>query len=278
MSVLLRWGETGLADRPWRRTRDPWGILVAETMLQQTQVRRVVDRWPRFLARFPDPSVCAAATVGDVVREWEGLGYNRRAVSLHGAATLVVEQHGGTVPSDLDSLLALPGVGPYTARAVRAFAFEQPAAVVDTNVGRVLARLAGHRLGGSEAQDLADSLAPDGHPWAWNQSIMEFGATVCTKRAPGCGSCILVGSCAWAGRGDDPAVGSAAVGGPQPRFEGSDRQLRGRLVDALRRGPVAVDDVAAVVGCADPRRISEVVRTLVADGLAVENGSRLTLP
>lgn len=278
VTPLLRWGEANLADRPWRRSRDPWEILVAETMLQQTQVGRVVERWQPFLDQFPDPTICAAAPAGAMVKAWKGLGYNRRALALHGAATLIVDRHDGSVPRDLDALLALPGVGPYTARAVRAFAFEETAAVVDTNVGRVLARLVGRSLGARDAQELADSLAPVDRPWMWNQAIMEFGATVCTKRAPTCATCVLAESCAWRGRGADPAVGSAGVGGPQPRFEGSDRQMRGRLVDALRGGPVPVDEVGFVVDCADRRRVEAVVRSLVDDGLAVLDGRCLTLP
>ena len=267
-----------MRDLPWRRTREPWTILVSETMLQQTQVGRVVDRLPRFLERFPTPEACAAAAAGDVVDEWAGLGYNRRPLNLHRAATAMVERHGGRVPERLDDLLALPGVGPYTARAVRAFAFEQPAAVVDTNIGRVLARLGGGPLTPKQVQQRADALADPDEVWLWNQSIMEFGALICTKRSPGCGDCPLRRFCAWQGVGDDPAIGSAAVSGPQARFEGSDRQLRGRLVDALRAGPVARRDVAAVTGAEDQNRATRIVDGLVRDGLAVEDGGSLRLP
>ena len=127
-------GRSALRDLPWRRTRDPWAVLVAETMLQQTQVARVVPRWHAFLGRFPDVRTCAAARVGDVVDEWAGLGYNRRAVQLHAGAVAVCEDHGGEIPADLDALRSLPGIGAYTARAVLAFAFERDVAVVDTNV------------------------------------------------------------------------------------------------------------------------------------------------
>lgn len=276
--TVLAWGETTLRDLPWRRTRDPWTILVSETMLQQTQVARVVDRLPRFLERFPTPTVCAAAPAGDVVDEWAGLGYNRRPLSLHRAAGAMVERHGGRVPERLEDLLALPGVGPYTARAVRAFAHEMPAAVVDTNIGRVLARWDGERHTPKGVQARAEELAPDDRPWLWNQSIMELGALICTKRAPKCEACPVAEWCGWRGQGEDPAVGSAAVSTPQARFEGSDRQLRGRLVDALRSGPVERIAVPARIDETDAERVERIVAGLLRDGLAVEDGDSLRLP
>ena len=275
-AALTEWAETAMRDLPWRRTRDPWAILVAEMMLQQTQVSRVRERWTAFLERYPDPAACAAAPRAELVREWAGLGYNRRAVALHEAATAIVERHGGEVPADLDHLLELSGVGPYTARAVRAFAFEKPAAVVDTNVGRVLARWVGERLRPAEAQTLADALVPDDGVWRWNQAVMELGALVCTGRAPACGRCPVRQRCRWRGQGDDPARGSAGVPGRQSRFEGSDRQARGRLVDALRAGPVDSADLAEVAGVAD-ERLARVVDALVADGLARRRPGGLAL-
>ena len=276
---LLDWGRPRLRDLPWRRTREPWPVLVAEVMLQQTQVDRVVPRWERFLDRFPDPAACAGAPVGDVLREWSGLGYNRRAVNLHRCATRVVALHAGLVPADLDALLALPGVGPYTARAVLAFAFEVEAAVVDTNVARVLARRAGHRLSAGEAQALADGAAPPGQAWAWNQVLLDLGAVVCRAREPRCGECPVADGCAWRGMGPDPANGSAGVGGRQPRFEGSDRQGRGRLVSALSDGPVPADRLAEVMGWPDdPERAGRVAAGVRADGLAVRCGSGYRLP
>jgi len=207
---LLGWFAERGRDLPWRETRDPWAILVSESMLQQTQVARVIERWPRFLERFPTPTACADRPVGDVIDEWAGLGYNRRAVSLHRAAAAMRDQHEGAVPSELDELLALPGIGPYTARAVRAFAFELDDGVVDTNIGRVLARVAGRRLTPREAQLLADELVPAGHGWEWNQAIMELGALVC-RPTPSCDECPVQGDCSWRGEGSDPATGSAAV-------------------------------------------------------------------
>ena len=223
--------------------------------------------------------------VGEVVSAWAGLGYNRRAVNLHRAATTVVDRHGGRVPGTVEELQALPGVGAYTARAVVAFAFEGRAAVVDTNAARVLARaVAGRRLAAREAQALADDLVPQGGSWAWNQAVLDLGATLCTSGAPRCRDCPLAaaGHCAWAeaGRPDpDPALGTAAASGRQSAFAGSDRQGRGRLVDALRRGPVANDRLATVAGWPDdPARAARVAATLVADGLAADAGDHLTLP
>jgi A/G-specific adenine glycosylase len=281
---LLEWSAETRRDLPWRRTRDPWAILVSELMLQQTQVARVVPRYEAFLDRFPTAMVCAAATVGEVITMWSGLGYNRRAVNLHRCATVVVSSHGGSLPDSLDALLALPGVGPYTARAVLAFAFERDVAVVDTNVGRVLARWEGRPLSARDVQARADAIAPVGQGWAWNQAMLDLGATVCGKRSPGCDRCPVTRWCAWHEAGcpaPDPAVGSAAVAGGQSPFEGSDRQGRGRLVDELRRsGTVAASRLAIACGWPDdPSRARAAADSLVADGLAAwsPTGS-LTLP
>jgi A/G-specific adenine glycosylase len=282
--ALLAWGDVHLRDLPWRATRDPWAVLVSEVMAQQTGVDRVIGYYHAFLAAFPTPAACAAAPVGDVVRLWAGLGYNRRAVNLHRCARAVVDAHRGALPADLAALLALPGVGPYTARAVLAFAYERPVGVVDTNVGRVLARWAGRPLRPAEAQAWADDLAgaAAGRSWAWNQSLMELGGRVCRRRRPHCGACPVAAACAWAAvglAGPDPADGSAGVGTGQPRFEGSDRQGRGRLVAALCRGPVALTDLPVVMGWPDdPARADRVVLAMVAVGLAVQDGDSLILP
>jgi A/G-specific adenine glycosylase len=281
--TLLRWGSRVRRDLPWRRTRDPWAILVAELMLQQTQVARVAPRYEDFLAAFPTPAACAAAAPGEVLRRWEGLGYNRRALNLHRAAARIAEDHAGSLPDDLDALLALPGIGPYTARAVLAFAFERDHGVVDTNAARFLARaVAGRRLAARDAQRLADAQVPAGEGWAWNQAVLDLGATVCVKRAPRCDDCPIRSSCAWfvAGRPTpDPAEGSAGTSGRQSTFEGSDRQGRGRLVQALRTGPVELARVADVVGWADePDRALRVADGLVVDGLAEYVDGQLSLP
>ena len=278
------WGASG-RDLPWRGTRDPWAVLVSELMLQQTQVPRVLDRWPVFLERFPSPATCAEAPVGDVVRAWAGLGYNRRAVNLHRAAGVVVERHGGSLPDDLAALLALPGVGPYTARAVLVFAFERDLGLIDTNAGRFVARAgAGRALAPGEAQAVADGLVPEGMGWAWGSAVFDLGALVCTRRAPACASCPVAAWCAWARAGwpePDPVTGSAGISGGQAPFAGSDRQGRGRLVDALRAGPVPVDRLPTAAGWPDdPGRATRVAAGLVADGLATwsADGAVLELP
>lgn len=278
---VLDWAADVRQDLPWRATRDPWAVLVSELMLQQTQVARVVPKYAAFLARFPTPTACADAAVGDIVTAWAGLGYNRRAVHLHRTAVCVRDDHDGVLPVTLEGLLALPGIGPYTARAVLAFAHERDVGVVDTNAGRVLARaVAGRRLAPTEAQRTADAVVPPGRGWAWNQAILDLGAVVCTKRSPRCGDCPVEDLCAWRTgdpTGPDPAVDSAAVSRPQSTFEGSDRQGRGRLVEALRAGGVPRSDVPAVVGWDDTDRVRRVVDGLVDDGLVVRDGTVLRL-
>lgn len=272
---LLGWGLPRLRDLPWRRTRDPWAVLVSEVMLQQTQVPRVIPKWQAFMAAFPTTAACAAAPLGDVLRLWQGLGYPRRARNLHATATQV-EADGG-FPRTLEGLLALPGVGQYTARAVLAFAFEADAAVVDTNIARVHARVAGRKLTPLEVQRAADATLPTGRAWEWNQSLMDLGATVCRPRDPDCPHCPLRSRCAWHGEGPDPAPGSAGVSRPQGRFDGSDRQARGRLLRALTTGPVRRTDLATVM--ARPQeRAGALADALVAEGLCVAEGDLLRLP
>ena len=276
---LLAWGRERLRDLPWRAVRDRWSILVAEVMLQQTQVTRVVERWPRFLGRYPTPTVCAKASVGEVIAEWSGLGYNRRAVYLHRAAATVVDRHGGQVPGNLADLLDLPGIGPYTARAVLAFADEADVGIVDTNVARVLARWSGRELSPREVQERADASVPAGSGWAWNQTVLDLGATVCRARNPTCDDCPLSDGCVWRGEGIDPAIGSAGVSGRQATFEGSDREGRGRLVAALAENPVDDDGLATAMGWPDdPQRAERVAARLVLDGLVVTDGRCWHLP
>jgi A/G-specific adenine glycosylase len=246
-------------------------------MLQQTQASRVVPRYVEVMRRFPTPAACAAAPVGDLVRCWAGLGYNRRAVTLHRAATAVVADHGGHLPATVEALTALPGVGPYTARAVLAFAFEADVGAVDTNARRVLCRaVAGRPLRPSEVQTVADAAVPPGRGWAWNQAVMDLGATVCRQRRPACPACPLAGVCAWASSGRSGTDPGATESGRQAPFAGSDRQGRGRLVAALRRGPVPLAELAEAAGWPDqPERAPRVAERLVADGLAAFDGRRL---
>ena len=275
--AVLSWGLPQLRDLPWRHTRDPWAILVSEVMLQQTQVDRVVLKWRAFLAAFATPRACGDATLGEVLGLWLGLGYPRRARNLHLAAQQIAEL--AEFPRSLPGLLALPGVGAYTARAVLAFAFEHDAAVVDTNIARVYARVAGTALTTKQVQATADDALPIGQAWAWNQCLMDLGALLCRPLHPTCGECPLALHCAWRGRGDDPAVGSAGVSGRQSRFEGSDRQGRGRLMRAVATAPLRSHGLATAMGWPGQReRAERVVRSLVADGLIVVDGDRYQHP
>lgn len=277
--ALLAWGDENLRVLPWRQTRDPWRVLVSELMLQQTQVPRVVPAYRRFLERFPSAPACAAAAQGDVIEAWQGLGYNRRARSLHRIAQVVTERHRGLIPDDLRSLRALPGIGPYTARALLAFAFERDVGVVDVNVARVLSRVDGRPMDRAGMQARADQLVPAGRGWRWNQTLLDLGATVCRCRSPRCSSCPLSHLCSWRQiGGTDPSTRTATRTRPQTRYEGSDRQGRARLLRALLRGPVAATDLAGACGWpGDEDRARRVAAGLVQDGFAtrVEEGLAL---
>ena len=270
---VLGWGVDHRRQFPWRTTRDPWAVLVSEIMLQQTQADRVVPYYGAFLAEFPTPTACAAAPVSAVLRLWSGLGYNRRGLNLHRAASVIALTHGGTVPHDDAALRALPGVGVYTARAVRAFAFADPVAPVDTNVARVLSRC----IGGAaltvpeKCQGMADALVPATDSWAFNQTMFDVGALICTGTRPACAICPLRQQCRWKRRGlDEPDPWrSSPSARPQSRFAGSDRQGRGRLMDALRQGAVAPERLAQACGWPDdPDRAARITAALVAEGLA----------
>jgi A/G-specific adenine glycosylase len=271
--ALLAWGTAHRRDLPWRHTRDPWPVLVSELMLQQTQVVRVVPRYGLFLRRLPTAAACAAAPAGEVLRLWAGLGYNRRALHLHRAAAAVVERHGGSPPASLADLLALPGIGPYTARAVLAFAYDRDVAVLDVNAGRLLARAFG-----TGTQQEADALVPRGRAWEWNTAVLDLGATVCTSRSPRCGDCPLVEGCAWRRRCLAPPD-PARRGPRQAPFPGSDRQGRGRLVEALRGSALPADGAAAAMGWPDDdARARRVVAGLVAEGMVALDEGVLRLP
>lgn len=280
---VLSWSAAHGRDLPWRHTRDPWAVLVSEVMAQQTQVERVIPKWMAFLQRWPSPHECAAASLGDVLRFWEGLGYPRRAKHLHQAAKLIAGQ--GRFPGTFSSLLALPGVGQYTARAVLAFAFEQDVAVVDTNTARVLARWENRTMNRSDVQAAADAALPEGGGWAWNQAMLDLGALICTRTNPKCGACPVSNMCAYrylasssAVPVPDPADGTSGVSTRQSAFVGSDRQYRGRILRAAADEP-AVCDVAVIVGLAnDSGRATRLVESLIADGLAAMSGGCLVLP
>ena len=199
---LLEWFSTHGRDLPWRHTRDPYAILVSEVMLQQTQVERVVPRYRAWLERWPTPEALAHAPAAEAIRAWQGLGYNRRALNLQRAARRIVDEFGGRVPSDLATLESLPGVGPYTARAVAAIAFGVPVGAVDTNVRRVLGRIAAGADGTmtpSEMQRLADGVVPHDRPGDWTHALMDVGATLCRPRGPDHEACPARPWCRWCG-------------------------------------------------------------------------------
>jgi A/G-specific adenine glycosylase len=269
---LLDWYAVHARDLPWRGgSVTPWGVLVSEVMLQQTPVARVVPAWVAWMARWPDPAALAAEPAGEAVRQWARLGYPRRALRLHAAASACVERFGGGVPSTYDELRSLPGVGDYTAAAVLAFAYARRAVVLDTNVRRVLARaVAGHALPRPAVtraeRELADSVLPDTDEVAarWSVAVMELGALVCTSADPACDRCPLTARCAWLAAGRPAYDGPAH---PVQRFAGTDRQVRGLLLSVLRDsdGPVPKARLDAV--WADDVQRERALDSLVADGL-----------
>ena len=271
-AAALAWFDARGRALPFRATRDPWAILVSEAMAQQTQASRAGERWLAFMARYPTPAAVAAATPADVIRAWQGLGYNRRALALWRAARQVIEEHGGRVPDDLASLERLPGVGPYTARAVAAIAFGRPVGAVDTNVRRVLGRLTG-TTGVRDMQALADQVVPVDRPGDWTHALMDIGATLCGPRRPACDACPFRGWCRYAAGG---AVADAEPARPQPPrrrpavpFPRTTRWLRGRILDRLRAAPGAGwVHVLGPIGDHDPAAVADGLAGLVRDGLA----------
>ncbi|WP_137146703.1 A/G-specific adenine glycosylase [Mycolicibacterium sp. CR10] len=267
---LLAWYEDAQRDLPWRRPGvSAWQILVSEFMLQQTPVARVEPIWLDWIARWPTPSATAAASAADVLRAWGKLGYPRRAKRLHECATVIAAEHGDVVPDDVDTLLSLPGVGTYTARAVACFAYRQRVPVVDTNVRRVVAR-AVHGLadaGSPSPRDLDDveALLPDDDTApTFSVALMEFGATVCTARAPRCGLCPLH-RCAWRSLGFPAGIGPARR---TQRYAGTDRQVRGRLLDVLRDSASPVERAQLdLAWTTDTAQRDRALDSLLVDGL-----------
>jgi A/G-specific adenine glycosylase len=277
--AVLEWGAGSLRDLPWRAGREPWPVLVSEVMLQQTPVARVLSPWRAFMAAFPAPVDLARAPLSAALVLWQGLGYPRRCRNLHDTAGLLVERHGGEVPGDLGALLALPGVGPYTARAVLAFSFGVDVAAVDTNISRVLSRTAGEAMGTRALAERAATVLPAGRAWEWNQSMMDLGARICTARAPRCGECPVEPQCRWrGGPGPDPASRSAGASRPQARFEGSDRQLRGRALAALADGSLGGGELVRAMKEDEPDRCRRLIDALVAERLVVAEGDLHRLP
>jgi A/G-specific adenine glycosylase len=287
---VLAWYARNARDLPWRAPGvTPWAVLVSEIMLQQTPVARVLPEYLSWMTRWPAPAALAAEPAGEAIRQWGRLGYPRRALRLHETATILVARHGGSVPADLDTLRTLPGIGSYTAAAVASFAFGQRHAVLDTNVRRVLARLAAGQpwAGGASAASvaerrLAESLLPAEPAVAarWSVAVMELGALVCTAASPRCGDCPVARECAWlaagrpapaAGAGAAGVAGAAGAAGAGRRrtqkYDGTDRQCRGRLLSVLRAAsdPVRRADFDAV--WAGQAQLDRALDGLVADGL-----------
>jgi A/G-specific adenine glycosylase len=271
--AILDWYAEHGRDLPFRRRSDPYAVLVSEAMAQQTQAARVGEAWRRFLDRFPTIADLAAATPADVLREWQGLGYNRRALNLQRAARQVVERHGGRLPADLHDLESLPGVGPYTARAVAAIAFGRPVGAVDTNVRRVLGRIvAGDpaALPAADLQRIADAAVPHGRAADWTHAVMDIGATVCRPRRPACATCPANQWCAFPARAGtgQAAPGRLRQGASPVAFASTSRWLRGRIVDQLRAAPDgAWTRIEGPIGIHDAAAVAAALGALAVDGL-----------
>lgn len=283
LAALMDWYQRSARPLPWRADDfGAWGILVSEIMLQQTQVSRVIPALEAWLNRWPTPADFAAASPAEVLRAWDRLGYPRRALALQRAAAVIAAQHKNRVPDRLDDLLALPGIGDYTARAVLVFAYGQHEPVVDTNTRRVIARAVRGRAAAAapSKRDLVDmaALLPEqpSDSTVVNAAMMELGATICTARNPGCDRCPIQSVCRWRALGypidDTPPVRR------QARFQGSDRQARGLLMAALRASPAGVAESALLRHVSDPVQAARALASLLADGLACQSGSNVRLP
>ena len=274
---VTRWYQAHRRDLPWRRHEaGAWGVLVSEFMLQQTPVSRVLPVWTSWMQRWPTPPSLAAAPAGDAVRAWGRLGYPRRALRLHASATAITQRHAGVVPEGYDDLRALPGVGDYTASAVSAFAYGARVAVLDTNVRRVYRRV----FDGSDDMPTAPTVAertnasarvPTTSPGTYSVAVMELGALVCTARTPSCSTCPVARHCAWRAAGCPAGSGVRRT----QRYEGTDRQARGRLLALLRASNEPVRAATLHEAWADERQRARALDGLVADGLVVPAGDDL---
>jgi A/G-specific adenine glycosylase len=287
-AAVLDWYTAHRRDLAFRRTADPWAVLVSEVIAQQTQAARAAAAWTRFIAQFPSPASLAAASPATAIRAWRGLGYNRRALALRRAALAIVEQHGSRVPDSLDALLALPGIGPYTARAVLAIAFNQPVAALDVNVRRVLGRLFGDSdLRLQELQVAADAFVPAGRAASWTHALMDIGAVYCRPRDPRCEACPLAAWCADKASRDRPVSRERTASraardwrslgarrAPSPRFETTSRWLRGRILDRLRDAPDgAWLTFDAGIGSHDAAAVQAAVAALAMEGMIEASGA-----
>ena len=269
--AILAWYDARGRSLPFRGTTDPYAVLVSEVMAQQTQISRVVAAWSAFMAAFPTIGDLAAASPADVLRAWRGMGYNRRALNLWRAARIVVSEHAGRLPEDVAALERLPGIGPYTARAVAAIAFGLPLGAVDTNVRRVLARALGGATDaypGKELQRLADSVVPPDRPADWTHALMDVGATFCRTTRPRCAACPAVTWCLYAARSANERPPTARRPATSEHFSASSRWLRGTILDRLRSAEghdwVRLD---APVGTHDQLAVDEALRSMAAEGL-----------
>jgi A/G-specific adenine glycosylase len=283
-ALVLDWFPANARDLPWRRPgTTPWGVLVSEFMLQQTPVARVEPVWTAWMQQWPAPSALASAARADVLRAWGKLGYPRRALRLHEAAAVIATQHGDVVPEDLAVLEALPGIGSYTARAIAAFGYGRRCPVVDTNVRRVVARAVHGRGDAGPARtsaDLADVdalLPPDDRSAAVvSAGLMELGAVICTARAPRCGLCPVRTECAWQAAGRPEYTGPRK---PVQGFAGTDRQVRGRLLDVLRGADGPVERARLDAVWSDAAQRDRCLHSLLVDGLAEQlDDGRFALP
>jgi A/G-specific adenine glycosylase len=302
--ALMSWFSEAARDLPWRHTRDPYRILVAEVMLQQTQVDRVIPKYQAFLKRFPTIEALAAAPTAEVIRMWSGLGYNRRAVNMQRTARAVLEQYAGAFPQDTVALRRLPGIGPYTAGAIACFAFEQDVGFMDTNIRRVVRRV----FVGQDDRDLSEALllsiaqaaVPPGSGWTWNQAIMELGALICTAATPACWRCPLRPYCRdYTARrtSDEHVFETATIARRQPRqrqvaerrettYAGSSRFYRGRIVEALRQqqpeSPLTLAELGRRIkkdfDDDDRAWLDRLVEGLARDGLLVLGDETVRLP
>ncbi|WP_298210585.1 A/G-specific adenine glycosylase [Ferrimicrobium sp.] len=263
---LLAWGNQHRRALPWRETRDPFLVLVAEVMLTQTQVSRVATIFPSFVQRFPTIAVLADAPIQELLALWSGLGYNRRALRLRECARSIHNQHQGLVPDDYRVLRSLPGIGPYIANAILAQAFNHRVSALDTNTRRVLLRAFFGTLEQTrELQRKADELVPAGQIWTWTQAVFDLGATICRPQ-PACAVCPLQEGCLFQGRGDDPHKTPRR----QSTFEGSHRQLRGRVIAAFAQGVTTKAELARHIGLSDSA-FDQVYNELAQEGFFEPN-------
>lgn len=270
--AVLDWYDATGRELAFRATTDPYAVLVSELMAQQTQATRAAEAWTSWMARFPSVEALASAPVADVLRAWAGLGYNRRAVHLHRAAQAIVAEHGGRVPASVEALEALPGVGPYTARAVAAIAFGEPVGAVDVNVKRVLGRIVAGGADGLSApsmQAVADAAVPRDRAGDWTHALMDVGQRVCRPRRPNCADCPAIAWCAYAAGVRPAAVVTDARTGtrrPEPAFESTNRWLRGRIVERARDA-VGWTRFDGAIGAHGPGAVRAAVLALARDGL-----------